>query len=109
MTLEGLAAAKSRELALQLVDAEVRALLAARNSLEAFVLDTRGAPRRKHGDSIDARALSAVLDECEDWIFYNCAADSCTDTAALEKKTAEVKAACSVLMRKYVEATEVSE
>ena len=52
-------------------DQEVRILQACRNEMESYILDMRGAPNRKHGDSIDRNALSAVLDEYENWLWDN--------------------------------------
>ena len=65
LSSETISTYRQQELDMQKTDAEVRALLAARNSLEAYVLDMRGVPRRKHGQNVDVTALNAVLDACE--------------------------------------------
>ena len=105
LTGEQLQDAKKLEVMMQTTDGEVKALLNARNALEAFVLEMRGAPRRKHGDSIDAKALNSILDECEEWIYEHCAPDSTTETSVLLNKTEEVKAAVHHLCAKYFEDT----
>jgi molecular chaperone DnaK (HSP70) len=101
MSAADIQSSQAKELELQGVDAEVRALLAARNALEAYVLEMRGAPKRKHGQSIDAKALNSILDSCEDWIYENCSPDSTTDTVTLLKKTEEVRGAASALCVQY--------
>ena len=102
---EQLQEARKQELDMQTIDGEVKAFLNARNALEAFLLEMRGAPRRKHGESIDVKALNAILDECEEWVYEHCAPDSTTETSVLLQKTDDVKAAVQKLCAKYFEDT----
>lgn len=105
MTSEQLLEAKKQELTMQTIDGEVKALLNARNALEAFVLEMRGAPKRKHGEAIDIKSLNTILDECEEWIYEHCAPDSTTETSILLSKTEDVKTAVHQLCAKYFEET----
>ena len=66
---EEVTAGRAREAAMRAADGELREQLAARNALESFVLEMRGAPRRKHGDKIDSAALTKLLDASEEWMY----------------------------------------
>jgi hypothetical protein len=62
-------AAYAAELSMQAQDFEIRQIMEQRNKLEAFILEMRSAPGKKHGKSIDSGALNAVLDEYEGWLW----------------------------------------
>ena len=69
LTADELAAARTEELEMQGRDAEITLLLAARNELESYLLETRAIPRRKHGNTVDAAALNGLLDDVENWLW----------------------------------------
>jgi hypothetical protein len=71
LTIEEIAAARQREVEMEASDAKLIEVAAARNDMESFILEMRGAPRRKHGSKIDAGALDAVLNESESWMWDN--------------------------------------
>ena len=50
LSAEQLEGSKAIEMEMRARDAEIRTLLAAKNSMESYVLDMRGAPKRKHGE-----------------------------------------------------------
>jgi len=90
------ASARERELAMRAQDEEVRALQGARNSMEAYILEMRGATKRKHGQLIDSAALNTVLDSHENWLW------DCSEEASLSELTGknnqlreEVQQACA--------------
>jgi len=102
LTEEQVLAATEREREMQKTDFELEELLAARNSLEAFLLEMRATKRRKHGDKIDAVALEKVLDESESWLWDNTE----VDLATLKSKDAEVRTRVNSLCQAFFEATE---
>ena len=55
-----LAAAIDMEKQLQQKDEDCRAFLAAKNSMESFILEMRMAPQRKFGETINASELNKV-------------------------------------------------
>ncbi len=59
------------EAAMQAQDGEILQLLAARNDLEAFLLNCRGFKRHKYGTAeyMDVAALEKTLDEHENWMY----------------------------------------
>lgn len=97
-----LAAASAREQELQVLDAELVQLLAARNKLESYVLEMRSVKRRKYGDQIDAKALDQLLDDSEGWMYDN------PDAALteVESKNSELEAAVAGVCRNYFAAVE---
>lgn len=50
-------------------DKQITALLAQRNALEAYLLECRGYPHRKHGDTIPALKLEDTLNDYENWLW----------------------------------------
>lgn len=102
LTADEITAAKDREILMQKTDAELEELLAARNALEAYLLEMRAAKRRKHGEKIDAVALEKALDESESWLWDNTEAD----LATLRAKDSEVRARVNGLCQAFFEATE---
>ena len=93
---------RAREESMQKQDAEISQVLAVRNSLEAFLLDMRGAPRRNFGGSIDSGKLNALLDDVENWLWDNQDAG----LAELEAKNSKLRAEVGVLCSVYFEAVE---
>ena len=77
-TVEELASEVNKELALQQVDRDIRAVLAQRNVLESFILESRQATsNRKHGHLIagaDKAKLESILNDAEDWLYNECVA-----------------------------------
>lgn len=69
-------------------DLEVKAVQAAYNKLESYILDMRSAPRRKFGNTIDSNALNNVLDDYEGWLWDNC---ETTNLQAFEEKFTELE------------------
>ena len=57
---EELRIAIEQEKALEQKDADHRAFLAAKNSMESFILEMRMAPKRKFGETINASELNEV-------------------------------------------------
>ena len=68
---KAVAMAVAEEAAMATADAAVAAIADAKNSLESFILSRRSAPDNKHGEYIDRVALSQVLDEAENWLYYS--------------------------------------
>ena len=58
---EELRIAIEQEKALEQKDADHRAFLAAKNSMESFILEMRMAPKRKFGETINASELNEVF------------------------------------------------
>lgn len=102
LTNDEVMAALEREKQMQKTDAELEELLAARNALEAFLLEMRAAKRRKHGEKIDAVALEKALDESESWLWDNTEAD----LDSLKAKDTEVRTRVNALCQSFFEATE---
>ncbi|CAE7456030.1 Ppid [Symbiodinium microadriaticum] len=71
LTVDELVAARAMEIAMQARDEEVRTLQACRNQMESYILDMRGAPNRKHGETIDREALNNLLNDFENWLWDN--------------------------------------
>jgi tetratricopeptide (TPR) repeat protein len=67
----GAAAARARELGMQAQDEQVRQLLAGRNSLEAFMYETKSCAAGKHGQLIDAAQLAERMDAYDNWLWDN--------------------------------------
>lgn len=57
---EELAVAIEKEKQLQQKDEDCRAFLAAKNSMESFILEMRMAPQRKFGETINSSELNQV-------------------------------------------------
>ena len=57
------------ELTMQAKDYEIKEIMNKRNKLEAYILELRSAPSKKHGKSIDSAQLNALLDEYENWLW----------------------------------------
>ena len=57
------------ELTMQAKDYEIKEIINKRNKLEAYILELRSAPSKKHGKSIDSAQLNALLDEYENWLW----------------------------------------
>mmetsp|Transcript_36976 Transcript_36976/g.97968 ORF Transcript_36976/g.97968 Transcript_36976/m.97968 type:complete len:316 (+) Transcript_36976:360-1307(+) len=71
-------------------DAAAAALSAMRNEYEGYVLESRGLPSRKHGELVDAAALSPLLDGAEEWLYSDEGDAAALD--ALAAKLAGLKA-----------------
>lgn len=102
---EELKAAVAKEQALQLADRDIQAVLAQRNVLEAFVLESRQrSGHRKHGHLITAdnrRTLDSLLDATEDWLYGDCVSASATEVA---ERVMSLKAEVDALCGAYLEA-----
>lgn len=97
LSTEQLVVARVAELAMQKKDNEIRELQSCRNEMEAYILDMRGAPKRKHGETIDNNALTDTLNEYENWLWDN------GETASLD----EIRSKYSAL-QVVLEGTEVA-
>ena len=102
LTEEQTAALRARELDMQQQDDNIVKVLAVRNSLEAYLLDMRGAPRRKFGNSIDAGKLNALIDNTESWLWDN----SDASLADLEAKNSSLRGAVCELCATFFTAVE---
>lgn len=74
MSAEALQEAIEKERELKVQDASIRAFLAAKNSMESFILEMRLAPKRKFGDTINTAELNAVRDQslaCRDGVILH--------------------------------------
>jgi molecular chaperone DnaK (HSP70) len=100
LTPQELAAACEAEQAMQAQDGELMLMMRLRNTMEAHILDLRGAPSSKHGGSIDRAALSAVLDEYENWL-WDAGADMSLTAAAFQEKQQQLVQATSSLCVAY--------
>jgi molecular chaperone DnaK (HSP70) len=100
LTPQELAAACEAEQAMQAQDRELMLMMRLRNTMEAHILDLRGAPSSKHGGSIDRAALSAVLDEYENWL-WDAGADMSLTAAAFQEKQQQLVQATSSLCAAY--------
>ena len=59
---DDIAAARSKELEMQARDAQVRQLLAERNSMEAYMYEVKSAAGMKHGNLIDSAVLNKKME-----------------------------------------------
>jgi tetratricopeptide (TPR) repeat protein len=104
-SVEEIEAAAAHELAMQQADRDIQAVLSQRNVLEAFVLDCRQrSSHPKLGQLISAdsrRALDALLDATEDWLWGDCATAS---VAEVEAKFTAVRAEADGLCSEYLAA-----
>ena len=66
---EELSTMREQELAMQEQDKKITVLLAKRNEMEAYLLECRQFPSRKHGDTIPALKLEDCLNEYEGWMW----------------------------------------
>lgn len=109
---EEIAAAKDKERHFQSGDDEVRELRRAYNQLEAYILEMRNAPRRKHGELINSSQLSPLLDEYEQWL-WDVGTDDLTTVAVFQAKyqelTEKVTALCQAYFTKVNEEKEALE
>lgn len=83
-------------------DAEIEQLLAARNDLEAYILDCRGFPRQKYGTAeyIDLAGLDTLLNDVENWTYDNYDANLKDTVAKFEDLKSKVT---GTLCKKYFE------
>jgi len=63
--------ARQLESSMLATDAEIGAILSARNEIEAYLLEMRSAPRQKHGNLIESTKLNQLLDDAENWMWDN--------------------------------------
>jgi len=90
-----LTALRAQELVMQKQDADIARVQAVRNEMEAFLLDMRGAPRRKFGNTIDSGKLNTLLDDVESWLWDNQEASLADLEAKSGKLHTDVKALCA--------------
>ena len=101
-TAEEIEAAKAAERIMQERDFEIIKVQAARNDLEAFIFEMRGAPRRKYGELIKADELNKLMEECESWLWDN--PDVSLD--ALEEQSKRVRSEASIFCKEFDDANE---
>jgi len=99
---EEIASLRAQEESMQRQDAEIAQVQAVRNALEAFLLDMRGAPRRKFGNTIDAAKLGSLLDDVESWLWDNTEAS----LAVLEEKNSSLRASVGEVCKEYFQKVE---
>eukprot|EP01036_Dinobryon_divergens_P034893 gene34893-45152_t len=107
---EELAVAIEKEKQLQQKDEDCRAFLAAKNSMESFILEMRMAPQRKFGETINSSELNQVLDENEGWLWDH------SDDATLEEinsksnlMRSQVETICAIYLQKVSEEKKLME
>merc|ERR1711871_192120 len=101
-TAEEIEAAKAAEKRMQERDLGIIKLQAARNDLEAFIFEMRGAPRRKYGELIKADELDKLMEERESWLWDN--PDVSLD--ALEEQSKRVRSEASIFCKEFDDANE---
>jgi hypothetical protein len=102
LTAEELNAARQLEVSMQATDAEISAILAARNEIEAYILEMRSAPRQKHGNLIDSAKLNQLLDDSENWMWDNFEAS----LQELNEKHSSLKISINDICGAYLKAKE---
>merc|ERR1711871_277248 len=101
-TTEEIEAAKAAERIMQERDFEIIKVQAARNDLEAFIFEMRGAPRRKYGELIKADELNKLMEECENWLWDN----PDVSLHALEEQSKKVRTEASAFCKEFDDANE---
>jgi tetratricopeptide (TPR) repeat protein len=84
-------------------DAEVRAIYAERNAMEALLYECKNALNSKHAGLIDSNLLNRRLDEFEQWMWDQASADD-VGLALLEEKHKAFKEGVSVILEMYTSA-----
>lgn len=80
-------------------DAEVRAVHAERNAMEALVYECKSALNSRHSGLIDSDLLNRRLEEFEQWLWDNTSDD--ITLFALQSKHAEFKGEVAVILEAY--------
>jgi tetratricopeptide (TPR) repeat protein len=81
-------------------DAEVRAICAERNAMEALMYECKSALNSKHAGLIDSDLLNRRLDEFEQWMWDNASADD-VGLDVLEAQHKAFKEEVSVILEMY--------
>lgn len=95
-------AARQLETSMLATDAEIGAILSARNEIEAYILEMRSAPRQKHGNLIESTKLNQLLDDAENWMWDN--PDASLDE--LNEKHSTLKLSINTICGAYLAAKE---
>jgi len=91
---------RKKELSMQKLDIELKLLNSARNEMESFILEMRGATRQKFGDKINASELNRVLDDNENWLWDNI---DCIDLSIIQQKINTLQEEVNVICKDFFE------